>query len=333
MKNCYRYKSHIVAMLLCFFNVLQLAAQNCNPPLKQVVLYDQSGNFFVYWKPLVPPTNINFNVKVKCTNTPPCFFSINVNAGNVIQMNGGYLGVKIPALPSTSSTVSLSIFPPGCPTVYSAAFVEAMDIITDNLDIIVADCDSDECLLSVNAWKNLKNLSNYTTAECGGAGGAVAASTVRAVDAPISISLKKNALGKWQIKTLQPVPCDTCLLFNFQVTCPDGTVHFVQDEICFNYTGPPCKIAGLASENNGFLLIPNPAAQQCKLSVNLAAEGPVWISLYNSLGAKIVILENGVIAAAGQHEVLIPLERLQPGVYFVEVRAAGVMLRSKLMKF
>jgi hypothetical protein len=144
--------------------------------VKQVVLYDQSGNFFVYWKPLIPPTNINFNVKLKCTNTPPCFFTINVNPGNVIQMNGGYLGVKIPSLPSTSSTVSLSIFPPAVLRFIAQHLWKPMDIITDNLDIFVANCDSDECLVSVNAWKNLKNLSNYTTSECGGAGGAVAAS-------------------------------------------------------------------------------------------------------------------------------------------------------------
>jgi hypothetical protein len=141
-----------------------------------------------------------------------------------------------------------------------------MDIDTDNLDIIVADCDGDSCKVSVTTWKNLKNLSNYSSAQCGGAGAAVAASTVTAIDAPISISLKKNAAGKWQLKTLEPVPCDTCLVFNFQITCPDGTRHYVQDTICFNYTGPPCRIENVSETEDLFFLYPNPASNNCMLN-------------------------------------------------------------------
>ncbi|MEO6169054.1 MAG: T9SS type A sorting domain-containing protein [Chitinophagales bacterium] len=310
-------------------------SQTCIPPVKQVVLFDQFGNYYVYWKPASGGGGIiNYKVQVMCTGLPACFFSVSVTNANVLKMNGGYLGVKIPALPTSTSTVKLSIFPPGCPDQFTAAFVESLDIITDNLDIIAASCDSDTCKLVVSKWNKLKSLTDYANSKCGGGGLAVPATTVTAIDAPISISLRKNDAGKWQMKTTDTLLCDSCYVFNFQITCSNGTVYYVQDTICFNYTGPEigCRQAGITAGEQSFIIYPNPTTDRCTIQFNLAQTSSVALIVYNSLGKQVHIVEAGELEE-GQHDLDFTISDLPAGLYIAEIRTNDQLRRMKLLKF
>lgn len=319
-------------LLLFFSNNTE--AQQCIAPAKKIVLFDPAGNYYVYWKPVTPPTVINYLVQVKCTSLPPCFSTVTVNSANVIKMNGGWLGCHIPPLPATNSQVTTSIFPPNCPPVFSFTFVTALDLISDNLDIATASCDSNECEIFVNSYKTLKNLNNYTSAKCGGLGAAVAASTVTCLDAPIRISLKKNAAGKWQMKTMDTVQCDSCYTFNFQVTCPNGSIFYVQDVICFNYTGPDigCREA-TALKDLPVSIFPNPAGDKCNLQFTLDNPGSISLVIYNALGKKVRTVYSNEEFDEGQHDLELSLSDLSTGMYIVELRTSDIFKRMKLLKF
>lgn len=336
-------KDRILQRFLALFTMMILSlvvnrgfAQPCIPPVKQVVLFDQFGNYYVYWKPATGGGGtINYKVQVMCTGSPACFFTVTVTNANVLKMNGGYLGVKIPPLPGSTSTVKLSIFPPSCPGQFVAAFVESLDIITDNLDIATASCDSDTCKLVVNKWTKLKSLTDYAKAKCGGAGLAVPASTVTAIDAPVSISLRKNDAGKWQLKTTDTLKCDSCYVFNFQISCSNGSVYYVQDTICFNYTGPDigCREAGLMEDDQSFTIYPNPATDQCTIHFNLEKESSVTVMLYNSLGKPVRMIAANQYLEKGMNEVEFAVNELPAGVYIAEIRMNEQVKRMKLLKF
>jgi hypothetical protein len=288
------------------------------------------GNFYVYWKPVSPPVTINYVVKVHCLNLPPCSFTKTVNNGNVIKMNGGYLGVKIPALPNLNSQVELSIFPPGCPTQYTVAFLFTMDIITDVLDISTASCNDDTCMMKLTSWKTLTELTDYYNSKCGGAGAAVGASSVTTVDSDIEIKLRKNANGKWQIKTVDSVKCDSCYAFNFQITCPNGNIYFVQDTICFNYTGPNIGCRESDEEINKPLvaLYPNPSSTSCKMEMMIEKPSVITVSLVSTLGERIGVLNDQAILYEGIYEIDLPISDLTPGIYVVEVRINNSLVRK-----
>lgn len=309
-------------------------AQNCLPPVKQVVLFDQSGHYYVYWKPSTSGGIISYKVQVMCVGLPACLYTVTVTDSNVLHMNGGYLGIKIPPLPVPSNTVKLSIFNPACPEQFTSAFVLSLDIITDNLDIATASCDSDTCKLVVNKWTKLKELTNYANSKCGGGGAGVAASTVTAIDAPIDILLRKNN-GKWQMKSLDTLKCDSCYVFNFQISCSSGSIYYVQDTICFNYTGPDigCREAGLPSELSGATLFPNPATDECTLRLSSMEESVVTVSLYNELGRLVRVVATQAALEEGMNDLSFSVVDLSAGLYIIELRMNNEVKRMKLLKF
>jgi len=322
----------VIVFVLCFFSPAA-QAQPCTPPAKQVVLYDPAGNYYVYWKPVTPPAVINYSVKVKCVNPSNCAFTVSVTSSNVLLMNGGWLGTKIQAIPNPNSLL-VSILPPNCPPDYFTTPQYALDLVTDNLDITTGSCDSDTCVLFVDSWKTLKKLNNFTTSKCGGAGGGVAATTVSAIDAPIEITLRKNSAGKWQLQTLDTVKCDSCYLFNFQVTC-GGKTYFQQELICFNYTGPAlgCRQGEDILDQFPLSIFPNPASNECSIQLWLEEPSGVSISMYNSIGELVSQGNSYVELDAGLNEVSLSVNHLSTGMYVVEVRAGDMTKRVKLLKF
>lgn len=332
-------KSVLVLLLLQCALLLSTAtgvkAQNCLPPLKQVVLFDQSGQYYVYWKPSTSVGIISYKVQVMCVGLPACLYTITVTDANVLHMNGGYLGVKVPPLPVPSSTVKLSIFNPACPEQFTPAFVLSLDIITDNLDIATASCDSDTCKLVVNKWTKLKNLTDYANAKCGGGGAGAAASTVTAIDAPIDILLRKTAAGKWQMKSVDTLQCDSCYVFNFQVACPSGAIYYVQDTICFNYTGPDigCREYGGLSELSGTTLFPNPANEECTLRIAGSEDAMVTVALYNEFGRLVRVVASNTVLEEGMNDLSFSVADLSSGLYIVELRMNNEVKRMKLLKF
>lgn len=333
----------VLQMMLVFFTVLFFAfsgnssyAQPCNLPVKQVVLHDLSGNYYVYWKPAPGSgTIINYKVQLQCVSPVPCFFTINVTDSNVILMNGGYLGVQIPALPGQANMVKLSILPPNCDTQFAAAFVLSLDIITDNLDLAVASCDSDTCKLVVSKWTKLKNLTDYVNLKCGGGGAAPApATTVTAIDAPVAILLRKNSTGKWQLKSLDSLVCDSCYVFNFQITCSNGSIYYVQDTICFNYTGPPigCRLSDGIWQQQLLTIFPNPVTDRYTLQLDLDEPAIVSVRIYNSLGKIVSIPATPGLTDAGENQFEFSADGLAPGMYVIEVKINNEIKRIKLMK-
>lgn len=310
-------------------------AQPCIPPLKQVVLYDTVGNYYVYWKPSSTTPTIDYKVQVMCVGLPACFFSIPVTEANVLKMNGGYLGVKIPPLPTLASTIKLSIFGPDCPDQFTFAFVLSLDIITDNLDIAIASCDDDTCKLVVNKWTKLKKLTSYAKDKCGAGGPGISPSTVTAIDAPIDILLRKTATGNWQMKSIDTLVCDSCYVFNFQVTCSDGSIHYVQDTICFNYTGPDlgCRVIGEMPDGGSFGLYPNPASGKCTIELDLVQAANVSVVLYNTMGQRVKDVIMSEMLEEGQQEIDFNVSDLTTGIYIVEVRVNGQVIRSMLSRF
>lgn len=331
----YRIFTTILLLIgsLSFIQVKESIAQPCIPPMKQVVLYDTVGNYYVYWKPS-SVTPINYKVQVMCIGLPSCFYSVVVTDTNVLKMNGGYLGIKIPPLPVLVSTVKLSIFGPDCPDQFVVAFVLSLDIITDNLDIAVANCDSDTCKLVVNKWTKLKKLTKYAKDKCEVAGPGISPSTVTAIDAPIDILLRKTATGNWQMKSVDTLVCDSCYVFNFQITCSDGSIHYVQDTICFNYTGPDlgCRIAGLLPEGVSIALYPNPVKEQCTIRLNLDEASKVSAVLYNSLGRQVRVIAADAPVDEGMNEIEVQLSGLPAGIYIVEIRVNNQVVRAMLSK-
>ncbi|MBX7109187.1 MAG: T9SS type A sorting domain-containing protein [Chitinophagales bacterium] len=335
MKKRSRSVMMLLLMALLMTSVSALHGQNCLPPLKQVVLFDQSGNYYVYWKPATANPLINYKVQVMCIGSPACLYTTTVTDANVLRMNGGYLGTKIPPLPILSNTVKLSIFAPSCPEQFTLAFVLSLDIITDNLDIATASCDSDTCKLVVDKWTKLKKLTDYANSKCGTGGTGLAASTVTAINAPIDILLRKTAAGKWQIKSLDTLKCDSCYVFNFQVTCSSGSVYYVQDTICFNYTGPDigCRETVGNTAGWGTTVFPNPASAECTIRIACEDEVAATVSLYNAMGGLIRIVANDESLEEGLNDLSFSVADLASGMYIIELRMNNEVKRMKLLKF
>lgn len=319
--------------LLLSFVAQRSAAQPCIPPEKQVILHDPFNNYYVYWKPATGSVVIDYKVQVMCFGFPPCMYSVHVTDTNVLYMNGGYLGVKVPPLPTSASIAKLSITAPACPDQFAIAFVLTLDIITDNLDIVLASCDSDTCKLVVNKWTKLKKLTNYANSKCGGGGASVAPSTVSAIDAPIDISLRKNGKGKWQMKSTDTLKCDSCYAFNFQITCPSGAIYYVQDTICFNYTGPDigCRNDGFLEEDQSLTIYPNPATNHCTIRFYNVDAASCRVSIFNTMG-KLIRVAN-VQLDEGLNEIDLDVSELPTGLYILQLSTPKNPERLKLMKF
>ena len=325
----------LILLLLCLGFLYESSAQLCQKPKKQVVLYDGVSDYYVYWKPQTIPPVINYKVGVKCTNFPPCAFTVMVDNSNVLYMNGGYLGVKIPSLPSPASAIELSIFHPDCPEKYTVAFIITVIIITDDLGLSTgAFCDGDTCKMTVNNYKTLPELTDLYTELCGGVAGAAPGSRVTAIDAPVDILLRRNANGKWQIKTLDTLYCDSCYTFNFQITCPDGATHYAMDTVCFNYTGPDvgCRIADTGNDPEEFKIYPNPASDEITIEFYLEAKGEGTLYISDLLGRVMPLNGQPSMWQAGWNRITIPVKYLSDGTYFISLNAEGKVFRARFVK-
>ena len=137
-------------------------------------------------------------------------------------------------------------------------------------------------------------------------------STVTAVGAPMRVTLKRNAAGKWQLKLLDSVPCDTCFIFNFQVTCTNGSTSYVQDSVCFTYTGPPlgCRFAEAEETIQNISIIPNLVSNIGYLQISLTESSNISIRIYNSLGQLEETVLSNYFLEAGEYEQSLPVNDL-----------------------
>lgn len=75
-------------------------------------------------------------------------------------------------------------------------------------------------------------------------------------------------------------------------------------------------------------LYPNPAMEQTHLELNLPTSDEVVIQVYNNLGQS--VYSKNLIMGAGKHSVGIPLEGLQSGFHFVQVKTSHQLYLEKL---
>lgn len=75
-------------------------------------------------------------------------------------------------------------------------------------------------------------------------------------------------------------------------------------------------------------LYPNPAMEQTHLELNLPTSDEVVIQVYNNLGQS--VYSKNLIMGAGEHSLGIPLEGLQSGLHFVQVKTNHQIYLEKL---
>ncbi|MEM6931011.1 MAG: PQQ-dependent sugar dehydrogenase, partial [Myxococcota bacterium] len=75
---------------------------------------------------------------------------------------------------------------------------------------------------------------------------------------------------------------------------------------------------------------PNPFADETVLRFDLAEAGPVRIAVYDVLGREVAVLREGV-AAAGAGTVRFSADGLAPGMYVVQLEAAGATRTRKVL--
>jgi hypothetical protein len=114
-------------------------------------------------------------------------------------------------------------------------------------------------------------------------------------------------------------------------------VVFVQDNDSANYvyqaaSEPVGYVLGVNNINNGFTfnLYPNPTSGDVNMVFNLTQTQNVTINLYNVLGENLYTRQMGKLNS-GQHNIIIPNEGFNPGVYFVRVATDNETTTIKLV--
>jgi hypothetical protein len=82
-------------------------------------------------------------------------------------------------------------------------------------------------------------------------------------------------------------------------------------------------------EGNKVTIAPNPAAGTAYVNLSLAKVADTSVRLFNTLGQEVMTLHYGNLA--GDQVLPIQVERLQNGVYTVQVIAGGQTISQKLI--
>lgn len=91
----------------------------------------------------------------------------------------------------------------------------------------------------------------------------------------------------------------------------------------------PCREDGVAFEQNGYALYPNPASENAYLDFNLTAKQKVTVTLYDLTGREL-----STIAAddfeAGNNQLIVKTNELNNGIYFVKINSSNENQTLKL---
>ena len=94
---------------------------------------------------------------------------------------------------------------------------------------------------------------------------------------------------------------------------------------------------GIEEQGQGALPAPalrlgrNPVFERVELSYELERSGPVSCTVYDAAGKEVARLVDG-IQSAGRHDVSWDAAGAAPGIYFVELTAAGSASAARLVK-
>lgn len=76
---------------------------------------------------------------------------------------------------------------------------------------------------------------------------------------------------------------------------------------------------------------PNPFSSEATLRYELPSAARVTLSVYNTLGQRVGVLENGVQRQAGAHSITLDAASLASGTYFARLEAGGQVSRQTLL--
>ena len=80
----------------------------------------------------------------------------------------------------------------------------------------------------------------------------------------------------------------------------------------------------LLGESSGLVVVPNPATFEARALLNLQQSGVVRLELLDVLGRTIHVLKDGSMAQ-GHHQVEIPMDMLQSGLYFLRMQQGSLV--------
>jgi len=130
----------------------------------------------------------------------------------------------------------------------------------------------------------------------------------------------------------------------FVMVCPnqENPAYSEVSWVSFGWSGPNELIdaaslcnARLAvdqgDESQPFHLYPNPASQSATTVLNVTTPGEVRVNVFNNLGQS--MYAQTVKMSMGRHQVQIPIEGFEPGMYFVNVKMGTQQFSEKLEVF
>ena len=118
------------------------------------------------------------------------------------------------------------------------------------------------------------------------------------------------------------LPDSGCYLILLSAITPTGCQSSSQQTLCADSVP--------AAARNFISSYPNPAVSQANLSLNLAQDNTIHISVFNSMGNQ--ILTTVVAGNKGINHISLPISNLPKGVYYVQIQYGNEIRRSKIQK-
>jgi len=127
---------------------------------------------------------------------------------------------------------------------------------------------------------------------------------------------------------LEGLQSNTCYQWRVQSICSiydDSSFTIIHQ---FN-THNPLGVQQLSSEENYFVLFPNPASGQTELRFTSASNSSSEITMFNILGG--IVMQQNIFAHAGENSLNLDLKKFSAGTYTIELSTANTTLIRKLV--
>ncbi len=115
--------------------------------------------------------------------------------------------------------------------------------------------------------------------------------------------------------------------FKFYFESNGGNNLWLDD---INVSGGPVGMEELGLEAGAMRVVPNPAAGDAQLYIELGAQGRGRVTVINALGQEVAVLADGQLAA-GPHRFELPVAGLGKGVYVVRLQQGAAMATTRFI--
>ncbi|MEX1131792.1 MAG: M43 family zinc metalloprotease [Flavobacteriales bacterium] len=109
--------------------------------------------------------------------------------------------------------------------------------------------------------------------------------------------------------------------FKFEFESDGGNNVYIDD---ININGAAVGIDDLLGAGNAMVVVPNPAAQEARVMLDLKQAGAVRLELLDVLGRSIHVFHDGNMAQ-GRHQVEVPMGQLHSGMYFIRLQQGSLV--------